>query len=219
MSAWARHRGAGGASARLYHLPAHSLWGQGPAATRTTGSVLEHAFCTAASLPKRAHHDTRAATLPRAVSHAPRRYLTLNSIHKGQEEVDDVILRDVHRTFPEHPMFVAQAGQRALFRLLKAYSLHDLEVQYCQVRTRRQHRRWLVVPRLAPQPPSAPAAAHGAGAAGRGSGVVAGPPNRPPGSVGRQRGERLRGLHHVPQGMAFAAGVILMFLPEEPAFR
>lgn len=49
-------------------------------------------------------------------------------------------------------MFTSEAGQAALFRVLKAYSLHDLEVGYCQ-------------------------------------------------------------------GMAFAAGILLMYLPEEPAFR
>ena len=42
--------------------------------------------------------------------------------------MDDVIERDIHRTFPEHPQFGCQAGQQMLFRVLKAYSLHDLEV-------------------------------------------------------------------------------------------
>jgi hypothetical protein len=56
----------------------------------------------------------------------------------GQEDVDDIIMRDIHRTFPEHPLFQGEGeqgggGQMALFRLLKAYSLHDLEVGYCQV--------------------------------------------------------------------------------------
>ena len=46
----------------------------------------------------------------------------------GQEEVDEVITRDIHRTFPEHPQFGFAQGQQALFRVLKAYSLHDLEV-------------------------------------------------------------------------------------------
>uniref|UniRef100_A0A7S0RLM3 Rab-GAP TBC domain-containing protein n=1 Tax=Chlamydomonas leiostraca TaxID=1034604 RepID=A0A7S0RLM3_9CHLO len=80
------------------------------------------------------------------------RFATLNEMTAGQEEIDDIITRDIHRTFPEHPLFGMEAGQRSLFRLLKAYSLHDLEVGYCQ-------------------------------------------------------------------GMAFAAGVMLMYLPEEPAFR
>lgn len=80
------------------------------------------------------------------------RYNTLLQISIGQEETDDIISRDINRTFPEHPQFGYEQGQMALFRLLKAYSLHDLEVQYCQ-------------------------------------------------------------------GMGFVAGVMLMYLPEEPAFR
>ncbi|GFR47129.1 hypothetical protein Agub_g8816, partial [Astrephomene gubernaculifera] len=80
------------------------------------------------------------------------RFAMLNEMTAGQEEVDESILRDIHRTFPEHPYFGGEAGQRALFRVLKAYSLHDLEVAYCQ-------------------------------------------------------------------GMAFMAGVLLMYVPEEMAFR
>lgn len=55
------------------------------------------------------------------------RYNTLLQISIGQEEVDEVITRDIHRTFPEHPQFGFAQGQQALFRVLKAYSLHDLE--------------------------------------------------------------------------------------------
>ncbi|EFJ44659.1 hypothetical protein VOLCADRAFT_118674, partial [Volvox carteri f. nagariensis] len=83
---------------------------------------------------------------------AESRFAVLNEMTAGQEEVDDSILRDIHRTFPEHPYFGMEAGQRSLFRVLKAYSLHDLEVAYCQ-------------------------------------------------------------------GMAFMAGVLLMYVPEEIAFR
>ena len=46
------------------------------------------------------------------------------------QEVDEVIGRDINRTFPEHPQFGFEQGQQALFRVLKAYSLHDLEVSY-----------------------------------------------------------------------------------------
>ncbi|XP_042312698.1 TBC1 domain family member 4 isoform X11 [Sceloporus undulatus] len=44
------------------------------------------------------------------------------------------ILVDLGRTFPTHPYFTAQlgAGQLSLFNLLKAYSLLDKEVGYCQ---------------------------------------------------------------------------------------
>lgn len=61
------------------------------------------------------------------------RYNTLLQISVGQEEVDEVIGRDINRTFPEHPQFGFEQGQQALYRVLKAYSLHDLEVGYCQV--------------------------------------------------------------------------------------
>lgn len=70
----------------------------------------------------------------------------------GQEHVDEVIHRDINRTFPEHPMFSDNEGQQRLFRLLKAYAVADPEVGYCQ-------------------------------------------------------------------GMAFSAGILLMYMPEEPAFR
>uniref|UniRef100_H3AHC3 TBC1 domain family member 4 n=1 Tax=Latimeria chalumnae TaxID=7897 RepID=H3AHC3_LATCH len=44
------------------------------------------------------------------------------------------ILVDLGRTFPAHPYFAEQlgAGQLSLFNLLKAYSLLDKEVGYCQ---------------------------------------------------------------------------------------
>ena len=57
------------------------------------------------------------------------RYNTLLQISVGQEEVDEVIGRDINRTFPEHPQFGFEQGQQALYRVLKAYSLHDLEVR------------------------------------------------------------------------------------------
>lgn len=61
------------------------------------------------------------------------RYGTLLQITIGQDEVDDIINRDIHRTFPEHPHFNEEQGRVALFNVLKAYSVHDLEVEYCQV--------------------------------------------------------------------------------------
>ena len=51
----------------------------------------------------------------------------------GVEAVDDIISRDLGRTFPEHPLYAAPgAGQARLARLLRAYALHDAEVGYCQ---------------------------------------------------------------------------------------
>ena len=45
-----------------------------------------------------------------------------------------VIRRDIARTYPEHDMFKEKdgVGQESLFNVMKAYSLHDREVGYCQ---------------------------------------------------------------------------------------
>lgn len=44
-----------------------------------------------------------------------------------------IIERDIHRTFPGHFKFEDENDQKTLGRILKAYSLMDPEVQYCQV--------------------------------------------------------------------------------------
>lgn len=47
---------------------------------------------------------------------------------------DQAIQRDIGRTFPAHQYFKesGEAGQEALYRVCKAYSLYDSEVGYCQ---------------------------------------------------------------------------------------
>lgn len=45
---------------------------------------------------------------------------------------ENVILRDINRTFPGHAYFQDEAGQQALYKLSKAYSIYDEEVGYCQ---------------------------------------------------------------------------------------
>lgn len=47
---------------------------------------------------------------------------------------EQVILRDIHRTFPAHDYFKQSGGegQEKLYRISKAYSLYDEEVGYCQ---------------------------------------------------------------------------------------
>jgi hypothetical protein len=48
----------------------------------------------------------------------------------GCGAVEDMIVRDVPRTFPEHPLFTTpQEGQQRLLRLLKAYAAADPEVR------------------------------------------------------------------------------------------
>lgn len=45
-----------------------------------------------------------------------------------------MIRRDIARTYPEHEFFKEKdgLGQESLFNVMKAYSLHDREVGYCQ---------------------------------------------------------------------------------------
>jgi Rab GTPase-activating protein 1 len=45
---------------------------------------------------------------------------------------ENVILRDINRTFPGHQFFQDENGQQALYKLSKAYSIYDEEVGYCQ---------------------------------------------------------------------------------------
>ncbi|XP_063703670.1 ecotropic viral integration site 5 ortholog isoform X3 [Culicoides brevitarsis] len=51
---------------------------------------------------------------------------------KATSACEKVIRRDVARTYPEHEFFKEKEGQEALFNVIKAYSLHDREVGYCQ---------------------------------------------------------------------------------------
>jgi hypothetical protein len=50
------------------------------------------------------------------------------------EEVQKQIVRDVHRTLPEHKMFQEPEGigQQVLLNILSAYANYDPEVGYCQ---------------------------------------------------------------------------------------
>lgn len=57
-------------------------------------------------------------------------YFTLQSRDTTMEKQ---ITRDLARTFPKHEYFQNEGpGQEALFNILKAYSLYDVEVGYCQ---------------------------------------------------------------------------------------
>jgi hypothetical protein len=56
------------------------------------------------------------------------------SLKDGQTEYQHAIFTDLHRTFPRHPYFRKSSGrgQTALYNVLKAYSVFDQEVGYCQ---------------------------------------------------------------------------------------
>ncbi|XRB15727.1 Rab-GAP TBC domain-containing protein [Pseudoscourfieldia marina] len=47
-------------------------------------------------------------------------------------ELVECITRDLHRTFPEHPLLRAKHGQTALLRVLTAFAAYDPETNYCQ---------------------------------------------------------------------------------------
>lgn len=51
---------------------------------------------------------------------------------KQESVYEKAITRDLHRTFPHHPYFQSAIGQESLFNVVKAYSLYDPEVGYCQ---------------------------------------------------------------------------------------
>ncbi|KAL6090978.1 hypothetical protein STEG23_015531, partial [Scotinomys teguina] len=47
---------------------------------------------------------------------------------------ESVITRDIHRTFPAHDYFkdTGGDGQESLYKICKAYSVHDEDIGYCQ---------------------------------------------------------------------------------------
>ncbi|KAF9998158.1 GTPase-activating protein, partial [Entomortierella chlamydospora] len=58
---------------------------------------------------------------------------TYAELLKSSSAHEKQITRDMSRTFPNHEYFQAESvGQEALFNVVKAYSLYDPEVGYCQ---------------------------------------------------------------------------------------
>jgi len=54
-------------------------------------------------------------------------------LQEGKEQYIDDIRKDLHRQFPQHEMFGENGrGQEDLFQVLKAYSILNSEVGYCQ---------------------------------------------------------------------------------------
>ncbi|CAG9322600.1 unnamed protein product [Blepharisma stoltei] len=59
-------------------------------------------------------------------------YKNLSETECESIAVRDILL-DINRTFPGHVLFKSNGdGQKSLFRVLKAFSLHDPELGYCQ---------------------------------------------------------------------------------------
>jgi hypothetical protein len=65
---------------------------------------------------------------------APSRGCSYAQLIARRSVAEDQILKDVPRTLPQHPQFAGRAGQGqgALFNVVRAFSLHDEEVGYCQ---------------------------------------------------------------------------------------
>ena len=57
-----------------------------------------------------------------------------SALLRTQSACEKVIRRDIARTYPEHDFFKKKGGvgQESLFNVMKAYSIHDREVGYCQ---------------------------------------------------------------------------------------
>eukprot|EP00736_Rhodelphis_marinus_P007911 Rmarinus@m.29976 len=72
--------------------------------------------------------------LVQATASTPPHQETYKSLVEKPSPVEDEILRDITRTFPNHPYFGERdgLGQRTLFNVLKAYSIYDREIAYCQ---------------------------------------------------------------------------------------
>lgn len=58
---------------------------------------------------------------------------TYFALQESQTAQEKQITRDLARTFPSHEYFEeGSAGQASLFNVLKAYSIYDVDVGYCQ---------------------------------------------------------------------------------------
>jgi hypothetical protein len=63
------------------------------------------------------------------------RYFTMyKSLLTRSSNDEKLIIRDLSRTYPTHPYFkdLNGEGQTSLFNVLKAYSIHDPDIGYCQ---------------------------------------------------------------------------------------
>ncbi|ESP00273.1 hypothetical protein LOTGIDRAFT_141007 [Lottia gigantea] len=67
------------------------------------------------------------------VHDSPSKHLYVEYLKKTSP-FEKLIRRDIARTFPDHEFFKEKdgLGQESLFNVMKAYSLHDREVGYCQ---------------------------------------------------------------------------------------
>jgi hypothetical protein len=93
------------------------------ALNRHGNTTLEDCFCVT---PLDSNNDSSTSSPVTPSSSTPRDQC--NEIHEDwMPQID----KDLHRTFPDHPM-MDTAGKAALRRILSAYSVRNPEVGYCQ---------------------------------------------------------------------------------------
>jgi len=80
------------------------------------------------------HHFRGMAWQVLCDAHNSQEKLKYKEYMKTQSACEKVIRRDIARTYPEHEFFKKKdgVGQESLFNVMKAYSIHDREVGYCQ---------------------------------------------------------------------------------------
>ncbi|ACI65640.1 predicted protein, partial [Phaeodactylum tricornutum CCAP 1055/1] len=77
--------------------------------------------------------DTQRAAVWCRLAGVAEKIKTHPGTYKRLVQQSETIERDIHRTFPRHSMFFERrGGQASLRRVLKAYSLYDREIGYCQ---------------------------------------------------------------------------------------
>ena len=97
---------------------------------------IKHFSCTKQDLVRSGipHHFRGMAWQLLCGAHDSEDKLKYSEYMKSQSACEKVIRRDIARTYPEHDFFKKKdgIGQEALFNVMKAYSIHDREVGYCQ---------------------------------------------------------------------------------------
>jgi len=86
-------------------------------------------------LPLHSSRDADPPIAERCASKDPELERSYANYLKETSSSERAIKRDLGRTFPSHEFFAdgSGVGQGNLFNVLKAYSLHDTDVGYCQV--------------------------------------------------------------------------------------
>ena len=80
------------------------------------------------------HHFRGMAWQVLCEAHQSQDKAKYSALLRTQSACEKVIRRDIARTYPEHDFFKKKGGvgQESLFNVMKAYSIHDREVGYCQ---------------------------------------------------------------------------------------